>query len=421
MCTPPLCLRLLAALVAASMSACAWLTPSTPALDFTVFPQIERAIETAIAEGRTPGAAFWLERQRTVFARNFGALSPDAGTPPVEANTLYDAASLTKVVVTATAVQLLIEDGKLGYEDLLVQHVPECAGGGRDALTLRHLLTHTSALNAGIPAMPSWRGKAEALKRACALEPTHPPGTFFRYSDANFILLGFVVERAAGKPLDVFAEERIFAPLGMRHSGYHPLKRFPAAMIAPTQRTAPATDESLHFDLPRNHQLRGIVHDPTARFMGGVAGHAGLFTTAGDLAAFARMLVDGGMVDGRRFLSTESMARLTTVQSGEAAHYRRTAGWDIESPFSRPRGALFPVGSYGHTGFTGCALWIDPFSKTFFVLLSNRVYPDDKNIIVPLYAELGTLAAKAVAGFDFAHVPGALAPRPPLVAPAPAP
>jgi CubicO group peptidase (beta-lactamase class C family) len=406
-------LRLLSALSLTLLSACAWLAP-TPALDPTVFPQIDRTIEKAIAEGRTPGAAFWLERHGTIYTHSYGSLSPESGSPRVDDGTLYDAASLTKVVVTATAVQLLIEDGKLGYEDRLVKHIPECAGGGRDALTLRHLLTHTSALNAGIPAMPAWRGKAEALKRACALEPTHPRGTFFRYSDANYILLGFVVERAAGKPLDVFAQERIFAPLGMRHSGYHPLMRFPAAAIAPTQRTALATDDSLHFDLPRNHELRGIVHDPTARFMGGVAGHAGLFTTVGDLAAFSRMLVDGGMVNGRRFLSPASIARLTTVQSDEAAHYRRSAGWDIESPFSRPRGALFPVGSFGHTGYTGCALWIDPYSKTFFVFLSNRVYPDDKNIIVPLYAELGTLAAKSVAGFEFANVPGALVARPPL-------
>lgn len=413
-----LCLRSLAALALAALSACAWLSPR-PALDATVFSQIDRAIEKAIAEGRTPGAAFWLERQHSRFTRTYGTLAP--GAMPVDANTLYDAASLTKVVVTATAVQLLIDDGRLGYEDRLVKHIPECTGGGRDALTLRHLLTHTSGLNAGLPRIPAWRGTAAALQRACALEPTHSPGTFFRYSDVNFILLGFVVERAAGKPLDVFAEERIFAPLGMRHSGYHPLKRFPASRIAPTQRTAPDTGDSLHFDLPREHELRGIVHDPTTRFMGGVAGHAGVFTTIGDLAMFARMLVDGGMVNGRRFLSAESMARLTNVQSGEAAHYRRSAGWDIESPYSRPRGALFPVGSYGHSGFTGCVMWIDPFSKTFFVFLSNRVYPDDKNIIVPLYAELGTLAAKAAVEFDFTNVPGALVARPPLPSPATAP
>ena len=397
------------------LSACAWLAP-TPALDPTVFPQIDRAIQRNIDEGKLPGAVFWLERNGEAYGHAYGRLTPDANAPQVDVDTLFDAASLTKVVVTSTLIQLLIDDGTIGYEDSLTKYLPECAAEGRDAITLRHLLTHTSGLLAGLPAKPAWRGKPEAIRRACALVPTDAPGTLFRYSDVNFILLGVVIERASGLALEALATQRIFKPLGMTRSGYHPLARFAPENIAPTQKTAAKADESLHFDLPREHELRGIVHDPTSRFMGGVAGHAGLFTTIRDLAAFARMMADGGMVNGRRFLSPESVVRLTTVQSAEAAYYRRSAGWDIDTPFSRPRGTLFPVGSYGHTGFTGCIIWIDPYSKTFYAFLSNRVYPDDKSSILPLYNELGTLAAKAAPGFDFANVPGAMVARPVLPA-----
>lgn len=403
--------RFFSTLACCSLGACAGVVPPR-ALDAAVFPQIDQAIQHSIDQGQTSGAAFWLERQGQHYEQVYGRMSPEAPSPAVALDTIFDAASLTKVVVTSTAVQLLMDEGKLGLDDLLVRHLPECAGAKLGAITLRHLLTHTSGLLPSLGPKPAWQGKAAALQLACAAAPTDAPGTLFRYSDINFILLGLMVERVSGQPLEVFAQQRIFAPLGMASSGYLPLRRFDAARIAPTQRTgAVANPASAHFDLPPNHVLQGVVHDPTARFMGGVAGHAGLFTTLRDLAAFGRMLVDGGVVGGQRFLSAEAMARLSTVQSAEAAHYRRSAGWDIDTPFSRPRGTLFPVGSYGHTGFTGCILWIDPFSRTFYVFLSNRVYPDDSHVILPLYTQLGTLSAQAVRDFDFRNVPGALAVR----------
>ena len=207
----------------------------------------------------------------------------------------------------------------------------------------------------------------------------------------NYILLGELVRRVSGTPLDRFASERIFAPLGMRDSRFVPLAAHEAARIAPTQRLA---GEGLRL-------LQGEVHDPTARRMEGVAGSAGLFTTTADLARFARMLLAGGELDGVRVLARDSVRLMTTAQTAPGLT-RRGMGMDIDSPFARPRGALFPVGSYGHTGFTGCILWIDPASGTFYVLLSNRVYPDDRNNILDLYARLGTLAAEAVSGFDFA-------------------
>lgn len=388
-------------------------------LDATRFAAIDDALRRFISARQMPGAAFHLERMGEVHQVTPGHQTYTESAPAIAPNTIFDAASLTKVVVTATAVQLLIEDGKLEMEAPVSRHLPECGGAAWSAMTLRHLLTHTSGLKSGLPARPAWRGKDAALKLACSEMPTHAPGTLFRYSDINFILLGLIIERASGQPLDQFAQMRIFAPLGMTRSGYSPQGRFNANDIAPTQMTAPGADATVHGDLPRGQELRGVVHDPTARFMGGVAGHAGLFTTLDDLARFGRMMVNGGELEGKRYLSKASIERLTTVQSPDAAHWRRSAGWDIESPYSSPRGKHFPVGSFGHTGFTGCILWIDPFSKTFFIFLSNRVYPNDKGMILPLYSELGTLSAQTVTGFDFTRMDGALTPRPPLPVPAP--
>ncbi|MBL8520611.1 MAG: beta-lactamase family protein [Betaproteobacteria bacterium] len=356
---------------------------------------IERTLDQAIAEKKFPGASFWLERAGNRQAWHRGARTYEAGAAVTDAQTIFDVASLTKVVVTATAVQMLIDEGRLGMDQRLIDHLPGCAGAGRDAITLTHLLTHTSGLPAGVPKRPAWSGRAAGLERACAQVPTHAPGTAFRYSDVNFILLGAIVERASGETLDAFAARRIFQPLRMTRTGYRPLERFPAGEIAPTLRVLDAGVDSPHADLGPGAELTGVVHDPTARFMGGVAGHAGLFSTAEDLARFARMLIDGGVTGGKRLLSKDAVARLTASQSPAGIKERRTAGWDLDSPYARPRGALFSPGSFGHTGFTGCVLWIDPAAHSFYVLLSNRVYPDEKSVIVPLYAEFGTLAARA--------------------------
>jgi CubicO group peptidase (beta-lactamase class C family) len=293
---------------------------------------------------------------------------------------------------------MLAEQGKIDLDARLAQYFPECAGQGKASITIRHLLTHSSGLPSGLPAIPAWHGAASAHALACAQAVDHAPGTFFRYSDINFILLGQLVERVSGMPLNEFARTHIYAPLRMRDTGFLPLARgVPAAVIAPTQlgRAPLAGAPDAHADLTPGQPLQGVVHDPTARRMGGVAGSAGVFTTAGDVARYARMVLGGGMLDGVRILSPDSVRLLSTVQSppGVAA---RGLGMDIDSPYAvRPRGTLFPVGSFGHTGFTGCILWIDPGSRTFYVLLSNRVYPDDKSNVLALYTRLGTLAAEA--------------------------
>ena len=248
-------------------------------------------------------------------------------------------------------MQLLRERGQLDMDAPLQRYLPDCGGPGKAGITLRQLLTHSSGLPASLPGngAGNWAGPADAQRIACGLPLTAAPGTLFRYSDVNYILLGRIVERVSGVALERLAEQELFQPLGMQYSGYLPLRRMPATRIAPTER------------LKDGQLLRGEVHDPTARKMGGVAGHAGLFTTTADLARFARMLLAGGVADdGRRLLSPDSVALLTTAQSPAALAETRGMGWDIASPYARPRGSLYPATSFGHTGFTGCAFWLDP-------------------------------------------------------------
>lgn len=365
-------------------------------LDAAALARVEDAVAAAVAAGRLPGAVVRVEREGSVWERAIGARALEPAAEPLDAQTVYDCASLTKVVATAPVLARLMQDGALTPATRVRALLPAFSSG--EAITVGQLLTHTSGLPAGLPLEPVWEGQEAGLELACTRTPTHAPGTFFRYSDVNFILLGEIARRLGGRTLDALAQDWIFAPLGMRDTGFRPLARHRSARIAPTE-----WDGST--------MLRGQVHDPTARRMGGVAGHAGLFSTTADLARYARMLLGGGELDGVRVLQGAAVARMTAVATPTALAERRSLGWDIDSPFSRARGRRYPVGSFGHTGFTGCALWIDPFSRTFHVMLSNRVHPRARETIVALYEEVGTLAAQAAAGFDFERVPGALPAR----------
>lgn len=377
---PAFAAPLLVAAAALLSSACSTL-PREP------LAAADAAMRETIAAGQMPGGALWIERRgHGSYHRAYGQRALQPAPELLDEATLFDAASLTKPVVTATLVQLLRERGLLEMDAPLQRYLPECRGTGYEGITLRLLLTHGSGLPAGLPRQPAWEGREGALERACAQTLTAPPGREFRYSDINYILLGEVLARVGGRPLDALAREALFEPLGMRDSGYLPLKNgMAAARIAPTAEV-------------EGRVLRGEVHDPTARRMGGVAGHAGLFTTTADLARFARMLLNGGVADdGRRLLSLESVALLTTPQQAAGiAAAQRGMGWDIDSPFSRPRGEIYPKGrSFGHTGFTGCAFWLDPGSGSFYILLANRVHPGHPTNTLPLYERLGTLAAEA--------------------------
>jgi uncharacterized protein YbbC (DUF1343 family)/CubicO group peptidase (beta-lactamase class C family) len=360
---------------------------------------IDNVIEQAITDAKTPGAVFRLERDGVVYQKAYGerAIVPKRET--MTADTQFDAASLTKVVATTAAVMKLVENGRIEVEAPVALYLPEFSVGDKEGVTLRHLLTHTSGLRAGIGApRGGWKSRADVLRAASREKLQAPPGTAYLYSDINFILLGQVVERVASCGLDEFCQREIFEPLGMRHTHFRTLNAGSADELASIAPTTVQTDGSV---------LRGVVHDPTARSMDGVAGHAGLFTTAEDLGRFGRMMLNCGELDGVRVFEKETVTAMTAVQSPPNLP-RRGFGWDIDSPYAGPRGALFPIGSYGHTGWTGTRLWIDPFSRSITVFLSNRNHPDESGGVVGLQRELGTLAARAIPDFDFSQVAGAL-------------
>lgn len=369
--------------------------------------EMDDAIAAAITAGQTPGGVLWLEREGVAYHRAYGHRAVFPMEERMTEDTIFDAASLTKVLATTPAVLWLVERGRLALDAPVRTYLPEFTGGGRETITLRHLLTHTSGLPPGISSAGGWEGVEAAIRLACAAELRTPPGAAFRYSDVNFILLGEIVRRVSGLPLQEFTARVLYRPLKMTDTGFLP----PASKLP---RIAPTTRQG-------DGVLRGVVHDPTARRMGGVAGHAGLFTTAADVARFARMMLNGGTLDGVRLFRPETIRLMTSVQTPEALRERRGLGWDIDSPYAGPRGAHFPIGSYGHTGWTGTSLWIDPFSRTFVIFLANRNHPGEDGTVIALRRRLGTLAAEAVKGFNFAYVPGALPPRPAATAPEPAP
>ena len=360
--------------------------------------KIEAEIKRSIARRSIPGGVVWLERGETRFSKALGKRSLVPAGEAMSLDTIFDAASLTKVVATVPSILKLIEQGKLSLEDKVQSIIPELTGDPNKAeITVRHLLTHTSGLAAGIKLGFEWKGYANGIAQVCAEPSGGIAGLSYRYSDLNFILLGEIVWRVSGQRLDEFSKENIFDPLKMVDTSFTP-------SITLRNRIAPTTK------MADGSVLRGVVHDPSSRAMGGVTGHAGLFTTAADLARYARMWLGGGEVDGVRVLESDSVMLGRTVQTPPLVTARRGLGWDIDSPYAGPRGEVFPLGSFGHTGWTGTSLWIDPFSKSFLIFLSNRNHPSESGSVVSLRKRLGTLAGKAVEaqGFDFKKVKGAL-------------
>lgn len=356
---------------------------------------LDLAISTAISNRAAPGAVLWLERYGASYHRAFGsrAILPDSET--MTEDTIFDVASLTKVLATAPAVMLLVERGRIGLDEPAKKYLPGFTGDSRDAVTVRDLLTHTSGLRSGLGLFPGWSGYDEAIQRAIRERPEFQPGTRFVYSDVNFILLGEIVQRASGRPFDEFCATEVFRPLGMNDTSFRP-KAFLRSRIAPTTREG-------------GEYLRGVVHDPTARRMGGVAGHAGVFSTAADIARYCRVLLADGAMPGGRFMRPETVALMTRVHTPPTLPgTRRALGWDVDTAYSGARGNVFPVGSYGLTGWTGTSMWLDPFSRTFVILLSNRNHPSEDGNVLALRRRVGTLAAEAVEDFNFAGVPGAL-------------
>jgi uncharacterized protein YbbC (DUF1343 family)/CubicO group peptidase (beta-lactamase class C family) len=346
--------------------------------------RLDAVIQEAIQRDEVPGAVLWVGHQGAVVHRKaygFRALTPQRERMTL--NTIFDAASLTKVVATTAAVMKLFEAGKLRLNDRVTRYLPEFQGG-KSEITVRDLLTHFSGLRPDLDLEPAWSGYETGIQKALVDAPVAPAGTRFIYSDINFVLLGEIVRRLSGRPLDEYCREMIFRPLGMRETMFRPPERL-RPRIAPTE------------VLPGQRlPLRGVVHDPTARFMGGVAGHAGMFTTAADLARFAEMMLGGGRRGGVRIFSAGTVEKFTTPQSPPHQPVLRGLGWDIDSPYSGNRGELFPLGSYGHTGFTGTSLWIDPATQTYVILLANSVHPKVRPAITSLRSRVATAVAAAL-------------------------
>lgn len=341
-------------------------------------PGVSRAIEEAIQKKQMPGAVCVIgQGERILHKKAYGFRSFEKPGEKMTLDTIFDAASLTKVIATTSAIARLYEIGKVDIDSPVAKYLPEYQ---YKDITIRNLMTHYSGLRPDVDLEPAWSGYEEGIRRAIADVPRTKPGEKFVYSDINFLLLGEIVHRLSGVSLADFVKAEIFKPLTMTETMFQP----PVSLrghIAPTERL-PGERES----------LRGIVHDPTARYMGGIAGHAGMFTTADDLRKFARMMLsDGGT------LFREATVRLfTSPQSPKGQPSVRGLGWDLDTSYSSPRGDLFPIGGFGHTGFTGTSLWMDPSSDTYVVLLTNAVHPERKPPISALRRGVATVAATEV-------------------------
>jgi uncharacterized protein YbbC (DUF1343 family)/CubicO group peptidase (beta-lactamase class C family) len=357
--------------------------------------RIDELVTAGIAAKAAPGAVVLVGRGgQTVYEKAFGIRSTIPTQEAMTLDTVFDLASLTKVVATTTAVMTLLEQGRVRLNDPVAAFVPGFERYGKGGITIGHLLTHVSGLRPDVDLHP-WSGYDAAIALAIEEVPTAAPGQQFVYSDINFFLLGDIVTRITGQSLDAYLRRTVFEPLGMRDTGYSPAKAL-LPRIAPTERCA--EQDAWPCKRPDAPPLRGVVHDPTARRMGGVAGHAGLFSTARDLKRFAQMLLNGGELDGVRVLSAATVARMITPAQLPANAGTRGLGWDIDTSFSSNRGDLFPIGSYGHTGFTGTSLWIDPASKSYVIFLSSRLYPDGVGDVGVLRSRIATVAAAALTG-----------------------
>ncbi|MBV1830447.1 beta-lactamase family protein [Komagataeibacter sp. AV436] len=369
--------------LALGLSACAARARSDARMPM---PGVDARLRRAVSQHETPGVVCAVGHAGAVVHRAVYGLR--ALIPRHEAmtwDTMFDMASLTKALITAPAIMQLWERGLVGLDVPVCHYLPEFAANAKSAITIRHLLTHYSGLPPDLDLTSPWQGAAEGRKLTLNARPDHPPGQGFVYSDINYLALGFVVEKLTGQPLATYATDTILRPMGLAQSCFLP----PPALvprIAPTQ-----MDET-------GHMLRGVVHDPTTRRMGGVAGHAGLFSTAGDLCRYAQALLDrrAGRPGTPFPLRQDTVVLMTTPQQPAGKTDLRGLGWDIATHYSSARGGRFPAGSFGHTGFTGTSVWIDPQSDSYVLILTNRVHPDGRGNVVALRRDVATAAATAL-------------------------
>ena len=352
---------------------------SSQALQEEQLVPIAQIVKKEIQAGKIPGAVILIGNQgKVVYRQAFGLRALRPKRVAMTTDTIFDVASLTKVIATSTAVAQLVETGKLNLEDPVTKYWPEFGVNGKEGITVRDLLTHYSGLRPDLDFKANGSGYDTALRMVEEEKPVLPPGTSFIYSDINFIILGELVSRISGEPLDVYCAEHIFKPLGMNDTGFKPSPLL-QPRIAPTQYHHGTTGKILW----------GEVHDPVANSMGGVAGHAGLFSTVDDLAIFAQMILDGGSRESVKVLSPLMVKKMTVPQSPPDKIPLRGLGWNIDS-------SLVSVGSFEHKGFTGTGIWIDPVSKTFVIILTNRVHPKGKGKVEPLRTKILSFVNEAI-------------------------
>ncbi|HEY3940831.1 MAG TPA: exo-beta-N-acetylmuramidase NamZ domain-containing protein [Bryobacteraceae bacterium] len=346
--------------------------------------RVDPIVDQAVGSGLIPGAVLLIGHNgKVIFRKAYGSRALLPVREPMTLDTIFDAASLTKVVATTPSVMKLFEEGKIRIDDPVTKYLPEFQGGKSD-ITVRLLMTHFSGMPPDVDLVPKWSGYTTGIEKALSAKPIAPPGARFIYSDINFLLMGEIVRRLSGETLAEFAHHQIFAPLGMNDTGF-----LPAPSLIPRIAATEIDEET-------GEPFRGVVHDPTSRYMGGIAGHAGLFTTAADLAKYAEMMLGMGEVNGTHIFSAATVKKFTEPASPADQPILRGLGWDIDSPFSSNRGELYPIGSYGHTGFTGTSVWLDPSTDSFIIFLTNGVHLKRGNSLSSLRSRLGTTIA---AGF----------------------
>jgi len=371
--------------------------PARPAqrpFDPAVLQRVDTLIAEAIEARQIPGAVVLVGRgPEVLYQKAYGQRAVSPAPEAMTLDTVFDMASVTKVVATATAVMILVDEGKVRLTDRVAAFIPDFGRYGKGNITVRHLLTHVSGLRPDLDlADDSWVGYDKAIELAAEEVPGFAPGERFIYSDIGFFLLGEIVARVSKMPFDQFVRDRVLVPLGMKDSMFNPPESL-RPRIAPTQLCTPY---GWPCDGPNQVMLRGVVHDPTARRMHGVAGHAGLFSTAADMARYCQMILNGGSLQGARVLSPLAVIKMTSPATPDGMASMRGLGWDIDSSYSSNRGELLPVGSFGHTGFTGTSVWIDPATGVYVVLLANRVHPDGKGDATPLRARVATVVASSL-------------------------
>jgi len=366
------------------------LTPAQAGLNVGKLAEIEGLVATAISEKKLPGCVILIGRPEGIaWLKAFGDKRLEPEREPMTDDTVFDLASLTKPLATATSVMKLVEQGRLSLDDPVSKHTLEFGVEGKEAITIRDLLVHRSGLIPDNAIADYADGPLKAKERLFALKLSAPVGSKFMYSDVNFMVLGEVVARVSGQPLNEFAHREVFAPLGMTETMYLP--------------TEPLRVRSAPTEQREGRWRQGEVHDPRAYKLGGVAGHAGLFGTARNLAKYATDALAGINHDQSRVLKQETWRTMTTRQTIEGTDRQgqpttdvRGLGWDMQSRYSSNRGTKFSSSAFGHGGFTGTAIWIDPENKLYVIFLSNRVHPNGKGLVNPLAGRIGEIAVEAL-------------------------